>query len=80
MSDRLVQLQPWATSSDRELKIKGRHSQRFYSYADRLLKEEVQLARMAGTPAANSESAASLRQSIEQARAGLLSTVAEVDA
>jgi hypothetical protein len=35
---------------------------------------------MAGTPAANSESAASLRQSIEQARAGLLSTVAEVDA
>ena len=78
--DRLVQLQPWATSSDRELKIKGRHSQRFYSYADRLLKEEVQLARMAGTPAANSESAASLRQSIEQARAGLLSTVAEVDA
>ena len=80
MSDRLVQLKPWSTSSDRELKIKGRHSQRFYSYADRLLKEEVQLARMAGTPAANSESAASLRQSIEQARAGLLSTVAEVDA
>jgi hypothetical protein len=75
-----VQLQPWSTSSDRELRIKGRHSQRFYSYADRLLKEEVQLARMAGTPAADSESAASLRQSIEQARAGLLSTVSEVDA
>ena len=80
VSDRLVQLQPWSTSSDRELKIKGRHSQRFYGYADRLLKEEVQLARMAGTPAANSESATSLRQSIEQARAGLLSTIAEVDA
>src|SRR5271156_6881369 len=80
MSDRLVQLQPWATSSDRELKIKGRHSQQFYKYADRLLKEEVQLAGLAGTPAADSQSAANLRQSIEQARAGLLSTVAEVDA
>src|ERR1700685_1818418 len=80
MADRLVQLQPWATSSDRELKIKGRHSQNFYSYADKLLREEVQLARLAGSDAANSESAASLRHSIEQARAGLLSTVSEVDA
>jgi DNA-binding CsgD family transcriptional regulator len=80
MSDRLVQLQPWGTSSDRELKIKGRHSQKFYGYADRLLREEVQLARLAGSGAANSESAVSLRHSIEQARAGLLSTVSEVDA
>ena len=80
MSDRLVQLQPWATSSDRDLKIKGRHSQQFYRYADRLLKEEVQLARLAGTPAADSESAASLRHSIEQARAGLLSSLSEVEA
>src|SRR5580692_10303598 len=80
ISDRLVQLQPWATSSDRELKIQGRHSQKFYRYADTLLKEEVQLARLAGTPEANSESAASLRHSIEQARAGLLSSLAEVEA
>src|SRR5277367_1077198 len=80
ISNRLVQLQPWATSSDRELKIKGRHSQKFYGYADRLLREEVQLARLAGSGAANSESAASLRHSIEQARAGLLSSVSEVDA
>src|SRR5579862_6128290 len=57
MADRLVQLKPWSTTSDRELKIKGRHSQKFYSYADRLLKEEVQLARLAGSGAANSEGA-----------------------
>jgi anaerobic magnesium-protoporphyrin IX monomethyl ester cyclase len=80
MADRLVQLQPWGTSSDRDLKVKGRHSQRFYSYADKLLKDEVQLARLAGTPAANSERAASLRQSIQLSRAGLLSSVAEVEA
>jgi anaerobic magnesium-protoporphyrin IX monomethyl ester cyclase len=80
VSDRLVQLQPWGTSSDRELKIKGRHSQKFYSYADKLLREEVQLARLAGTPAAESESAATLRLNIEQARAGMLSSLSEVDA
>ena len=80
MADRLVQLQPWGTSSDRDLKVKGRHSQRFYSYADKLLKDEVQLARLAGTPAANSERATSLRQSIELSRAGLLSSLSEVEA
>src|ERR1700761_9211653 len=80
MAGRLVQLKPWGTTSDRELKIKGRHSQKFYGYADRLLREEVQLARLAGSGAANSEGAADLRHSIEQARAGLLSTVSEVEA
>jgi anaerobic magnesium-protoporphyrin IX monomethyl ester cyclase len=80
MSDRLVQLQPWGTSSDRELKIRGRHSQQFYRYADRLLKEEVELARLAGTLGAESESAAGLRQSIQQSRAGLLSSYSEVEA
>jgi anaerobic magnesium-protoporphyrin IX monomethyl ester cyclase len=80
MADRLVQLQPWGTSSDRDLKIKGRHSQKFYTYADKLLKDEVQLARLAGTPAANSERAAGLRQSIRQSRAGLHASVSEVDA
>jgi anaerobic magnesium-protoporphyrin IX monomethyl ester cyclase len=80
VSDRLVQLQPWGKTSDREIKIKGRHSQKFYSYADKLLREEVQLARLAGTPAAESESAATLRLNIEQARAGMLSSLSEVDA
>jgi anaerobic magnesium-protoporphyrin IX monomethyl ester cyclase len=80
ISDRLVQLQPWATSSDRELKIKGRHSQKFYSYADKLLKDEVQLARLSGTPDADSELAASLRTNIQIARAGLLSSRTEVEA
>jgi anaerobic magnesium-protoporphyrin IX monomethyl ester cyclase len=80
VSERLVQLKPWGTSSDREIKIKGRHSSQFYRYADKLLKEEVQLARLAGTPAENSESAASLRQSIQITRAGLFSSVAEVEA
>jgi anaerobic magnesium-protoporphyrin IX monomethyl ester cyclase len=80
ISDRLVQLKPWGTSSDREIKIKGRHSQKFYSYADKLLKDEVQLARLAGTPAAESDVAASLRREIQLARSGLHSTRMEVEA
>ena len=80
VSDRLVQPKPWGVSSDREIKIQGRHSRTFYSYADKLLKEEVQLARLAGTPAAQSDLAATLRSQIQLSRAGLHSTRMEVEA
>jgi anaerobic magnesium-protoporphyrin IX monomethyl ester cyclase len=80
ISSRLVQLKPWGVSSDREIKIKGRHSQKFYSYADKLLRDEVQLARIAETPDAESDRASSLRHEIALARAGLLSTQTEVEA
>jgi anaerobic magnesium-protoporphyrin IX monomethyl ester cyclase len=80
VADRLVQLKPWGTSSDREIKIKGRHSRTFYSYADKLLKDEVQLARLAGTSAADSDLAATLRDQIQLSRAGLHSTRMEVEA
>jgi hypothetical protein len=80
ISDRLVQLKPWGLSSDREIKIKGRHSRTFYSYADKLLRDEVQLARLTGTPAAESDQAAALRDQIEHSRAGLHSTLMEVEA
>jgi anaerobic magnesium-protoporphyrin IX monomethyl ester cyclase len=80
IADRLVQLKPWGVSSDREIKIKGRHSQRFYSYADKLLQDEVQLARIADTSEAESDRAVSLRREILAARAGLRSTSMEVEA
>jgi len=80
ISDQLVQLKPWGVSSDREIKIKGRHSRTFYSYADKLLRDEVQLARLVGTQTADSDTAAALRNQIELARAGLHSTLTEVEA
>ncbi len=46
--DRLVQLEAWSTSSDREIKIRGRHSRRFYDYADRVLRDEVKRSLLAG--------------------------------
>jgi len=63
---KLVNLQPWAESTDREIKIQGRHSRRFYQYADELLKME-----MSEQP--NPEA-------ILAARAGLHTTYAEVEA
>jgi anaerobic magnesium-protoporphyrin IX monomethyl ester cyclase len=80
MADRLVQLKPWGVSSDREIKVKGRHSQRFYSYADKLLRDEVQLARITDTSEAESDRVASLRREIMAARAGLLLASMEVEA
>src|ERR1700761_8456636 len=80
VADKLVQLQPWGRSSDREFKIKGRHSKRFYGFADKLLRDEAQLARLAGTTAEDSNRAASLRLSIQETRAGLLASFAEVEA
>jgi anaerobic magnesium-protoporphyrin IX monomethyl ester cyclase len=41
VAPRLVSLRDWARSGDRELKIAGRHSRRYYQFADQLLKSEV---------------------------------------
>src|ERR1700746_1104278 len=79
VSNRLVRLQPSATSSDRNLKIKSRHSQQFYSYAGKLLEDELQLARLASTRTVDFKLAASLRHSFQPSRAGLLSSLSEVE-
>src|ERR1700687_3410098 len=41
VAPRLVRLGEWATSTDRDTSIRGRHSRRFYQLADLLLKNEV---------------------------------------
>ena len=41
VSSRLVTLGDWAKSTDRDLRIKGRHSRRFYQHAEDLLKSEL---------------------------------------
>jgi anaerobic magnesium-protoporphyrin IX monomethyl ester cyclase len=43
VAPRLVAIQDWDRSSDRELKIAGRHSRRYFQFADQLLKSEVAL-------------------------------------
>ena len=95
VSNQLLQINPWSESSDRELVVSGRHSKRFYEFADRLLHDEVELARLersdgsqCDTPCPTSTvvsrrgtvNAAELRRRIAAARASLHATVMEVEA
>ena len=80
VQNKLVQLKPWAQSSDREIKIAGRHSRAYYAYADKLLREEVQFARLSEDPVANSALLQGLRLTIRDSRDGLLATQSEVEA
>jgi len=75
----LVQLKPWRQSSDRELLLRSRRSPEFYGFADRLLQNEVQLARLqrAGS---NEEAQEGLRRQVSTLRECLYSTSSEVKA
>jgi radical SAM superfamily enzyme YgiQ (UPF0313 family) len=66
VSDKLVRLRPWAESTDRDFRIRGRHSRRFYQYADQLLRSAA-----AENPDVDA---------ILAARAGLKETWAETEA
>ena len=79
IADRLVQLKPWAQSSDRELLVKGRHSRKFYEFADRLLRDEVALARLDSQSGSNAQAVANLQLRIHAARAAMRSSVDEVE-
>ena len=79
VADSLVQLKPWGETSDRELHIQGRHSARFYEFADHLLRDEMELARLqrqGGESSAERE----LRTKIELSRNGLYSSACELSA
>jgi radical SAM superfamily enzyme YgiQ (UPF0313 family) len=41
VAPKLVQLGAWSTSTDRDVKVRGRHSRRFYQAADQLLRSET---------------------------------------
>jgi anaerobic magnesium-protoporphyrin IX monomethyl ester cyclase len=78
VSNSLIQVKPWSRSSDRELSVCGRRSSRFYSYADRLLQNEVQLARSQRN-GADEATQSELRQQVSALRQSLYSTSSEVE-
>lgn len=41
VAERVVRIGEWNSSTDRDVRIAGRHSRRFYQFADQLLKSEV---------------------------------------
>ena len=80
MQDKLVQLKPWGQSSDREIKIAGRHSRAYYAYADKLLRDEVQRSRLIASEAPDSVLLDQLNASIRASREGLADTFMELEA
>ena len=80
VADRVQSLKVWKDSSDREFRIRNRHSRQFYKFADQLLRSEVELQRLQLQRAGDEVSIAALRSSIGEARAGLTATQAEVEA
>jgi anaerobic magnesium-protoporphyrin IX monomethyl ester cyclase len=80
VQDRLVQLGPWGKTSDREIKIRGRHSRRFYGFADKLLRSEVQLAKLTESAGMDDYEASRLRVEISEMRASMMAAAEEVEA
>jgi anaerobic magnesium-protoporphyrin IX monomethyl ester cyclase len=72
----------WQTSSDREFRITGRHSRRYYQFADQLLRSEVALKTLLQgkrSPPLPDEINL-LQQRIQEARSGLQYFDSEVEA
>jgi anaerobic magnesium-protoporphyrin IX monomethyl ester cyclase len=86
VSARLVSLKSWAEASDRDYRIRGRHSRRFYQYADQLLRSEVELDRLLKGGAndrgegANSTPIGELEKKVLEARQGLRASSTESEA
>jgi radical SAM superfamily enzyme YgiQ (UPF0313 family) len=80
--DRLVSADDWGRTSDRELRIRGRHSRRYFQFADKLLRSEVELHRLTGTNgvAGDAQTAHELATQAAAARRGLQDTAQEVEA
>jgi anaerobic magnesium-protoporphyrin IX monomethyl ester cyclase len=92
VASRVVSPRAWAESSDRDFQIRGRHSRRFYQFADQLLRSEVELGRLGrngkhsagnaenSSQVSDSPDVADLRRRIAEARRGLQASHAEVEA
>jgi len=79
ISEKLIQIEPWGKTSDREFRIRGRHSRNFYSYADRLLREEVALARVIAQTATPELNITVMQQSIRDIRSAMMAAYHEVE-
>jgi anaerobic magnesium-protoporphyrin IX monomethyl ester cyclase len=80
VADRVESSKPWQVGSDREMRILGRHSRQFYSFADKLLRSEVELERLRNEPVLDTPAIAELQTKVSDFRAGLTATAQEVEA
>jgi len=77
---RIEHLKEWNVGSDREARIRGRHSRRFYSFADKLLRTEVELEKRRRQVDTSASTVEELEGKVADFRASLLATAAEIEA
>jgi radical SAM superfamily enzyme YgiQ (UPF0313 family) len=80
VADRVERLKPWKVSSDREVRIRGRHSRHFYGLADQLLRSEVELERTRRESSAETSVISELEIKVATLRTGLQASSSEVEA
>jgi radical SAM superfamily enzyme YgiQ (UPF0313 family) len=79
--EKLAAPEHWEESSDRDFRIRGRHSRRYYQAADRLLRAEVDLERIMHSQQSRDDLlVGSLRHKIAQAEEEIAAAAAEVEA
>ena len=79
VQDRVVSDAEWAITSDREHRVRGRHSRRYYKFADQLLRSEVELQRIRNGFPANGD-VDLLAARILEAQQGMHDAAGEVEA
>jgi len=70
----------WSEGSDRDFRIRNRHSRQYYKHADKLLRSAVELKRLEQSLNPDAATIAALQSGISDARLGLQTTAAEVEA
>lgn len=82
VSSHVVTTKAWAEGSDRDFQIRGRHSRRFYAFADQLLHHEVELGRLLNGNGHESKSSlrAELQEKVAHVRGELKASFAEGEA
>jgi len=80
VSENVEALKPWNVGSDREVRIRGRHSRQFYGYADQLIRSEVELDRICSQANIDSPTITRLKDKIADSRASLYASAHEVEA
>lgn len=80
VAERVTAGKSWRDGSDRDFRIRGRHSRRFYQSVDRLLRAEVEVHKLTDSSAPfDASGLADLQQQIEQAREEMKISSAEVE-
>ena len=80
VAGRVEPLKAWSVGSDRDVRIRGRHSRRFYGFADQLLRSEVELEHTRRKSGIEAAVIADLQNKVADLRTGLHASSAEVEA